>query len=356
MNKVILFVKKSVLLLCTLALLLGMVVIPATSVSAAEKNVYSFINDFPKAQGENGWRMYCGATTSFYDSAKESWTNKDTHQIPSSFKKNVITTCNNGGVSYIDFIAPKSGSISVIFKAKVTAPANDGGDGTYGGGLFGIHLSDPKRSNPNEADKQSSEPIFPAGLEAWFISGRYELQDGETLEIEEFIDIDKGQFVQFCFCSKGDPWKLDLQAFEVRYDGDESDSNNVSSSTTSNETVNSNTSSTVSGDKNANSSQKPSSSDSSDSDDKNNSVSDKTESNTSSGVADTSSNESSQDSTESNTTIGATDEDTDTEDSANTEPEKKSYTGLIVGISIGAVVLIGGIVAVFVICRKKGII
>ncbi|MBO5019952.1 MAG: hypothetical protein J6D52_04730, partial [Clostridia bacterium] len=216
MKNVISIIKKLVLSITVFALLLGMIaVIPA---SAAEKNVYSFINDFPKKQGENGWRMYCGASSSFYDKDKESWTNKDTHQIPSSFKQNVITTCNNGGVSYIDFIAPKSGSISIIFTAKVTAPANDGGDGTYGGGLFGIHLSDPKRSNPKEADKQSAEPIFPAGLEAWFVSGRYELQDGETLEIEEFIDIDKGQLVQFCFCSKGDPWKFDLQAFEIRYD------------------------------------------------------------------------------------------------------------------------------------------
>ena len=331
MKNVISIIKKSVLSITVFALMLGMLaVIPA---SATEKNVYSFINDFPKSQGENGWRMYCGATSSFYDKDKESWTNKDTHQIPSSFKKNVITTCNNGGVSYIDFIAPKSGSISIVFNAKVTAPANDGGDGTYGGGLFGIHLSDPKRSNPNEADKQSSEPIFPAGLEAWFISGRYELQDGETLNIEEFIDIDKGQIVQFCFCSKGDPWKLDLQAFEIRYDEAETSAPDNSSVNTSSGATSENNEPTTS----TNSESAVNSSEETNSDNTSNVTSEEKE--------DT-------------TTVGADTDNSDSDNSADTDiqNENKSYTGLIVGISIGAAVLIGAIVAVFVICHKKGII
>ena len=424
MKNVISIIKKLVLSITVFALLLGMIaVIPA---SAAEKNVYSFINDFPKKQGENGWRMYCGASSSFYDKDKESWTNKDTHQIPSSFKQNVITTCNNGGVSYIDFIAPKSGSISIIFTAKVTAPANDGGDGTYGGGLFGIHLSDPKRSNPKEADKQSAEPIFPAGLEAWFVSGRYELQDGETLEIEEFIDIDKGQLVQFCFCSKGDPWKFDLQAFEIRYDEEDevstptnngastssdnqsttnssvvqnsskptNSSTNTSSdnqSTTTNSSVvqnsskpansSSNTASDNKSSSNSSGAQPPSkptsstantSSDNQSTDTTNSealenssttNVSSETNNgngesaSTDSGTIDNSSEQIGSDATAdgNDTTVGENSENDDSQD-ASTQQVKKSYTGLIVGISIGFIVLIGAIVAVFVICHKKGII
>lgn len=346
MNKVIESMKKVCMGITVLALTLSLfVAIPNMSVSAAEKNVYSFIKDFPTKQGENGWRMYCGASSSFYDSAKKAWTNKDSHQKPSSFKKDVITTCDKGGVSYIDFIAPKSGSISVVFKAKITAPANDGGDGTYGGGLFGIHLSDAKRTNPNEADKQSSEPIFPAGLEAWFISGRYELQDGETLEVEEFVDITKGQIVQFCFCSKGDPWKMDLKAFEIRYDDETgTDTSSVTQNTSSNtdSKVPNNSTESEATDTSSNTESKPTSSVDSGSSDA------ASEQSPSGNKTESSDSETADDITTGN---NATNDEGDT-----TVNNEKNYTGLIVGIAIGAVVLIGAIVAVFVICHKKGII
>lgn len=313
-----------------------------SNVLAAEKNVYSFMNDFPKTQGENGWRMYCGATESFFDKANNSWTNSDTHQIPSAFKNNVITTCNNGGVSYIDFIAPKSGSVSITFKAKIKAPANDGGDGTYGGGLFGIHLSDPKRTNPNEADKQSAEPVFPAGLESWFVSGRYELQDGETLNIQEFLDIDKGQIVQFCFCSKGDPWTFSLETFEVSYDDGTEDTQNTSSKPDS--------SNIPSNESDGNTSQNETSSQESVSSE-NTSVSDNS---SESGATVSSENETG---SENETTTGNSNDaillDWNTDDD---QPEEVSYTGLIIGLCIGGVALIGIIVAVFVICHIKGII
>lgn len=322
-KKTILFTAALVLVVCTLVLS------PQTKVSAAEKSVYSFMNDFPKSQGENGWRVYCGATDSFYDSSKGRWTNGDTHQTPSYFKKDIITTCNNGGVSYIDFIAPKSGSVAVVFKAKVKAPERDGGDGTYGGGLFGIHLSDPKRTNPNQADKQSAEPVFPAGLESWFISGRYELQDGETLVVEEFLDIDKGQLVQFCFCSKGDPWTFTLDTFEIRYD-DEGSTNSSANQGTG--VTSSNTSTTTSDNETVSDDSTTSSEDSTVSDD-----------------STVSEPETSGDSNSNNDILL----DWNTDDD---EPKEKSYTALIVGIIICDVIIIAIIVAVFVICKVKGII
>lgn len=196
------------LLLFILAMVMTVGVMPMNSVKAADKAVYSYITDFPTKQNENGWFINCGASSAFYKGG--SWTNGDTHQKPAVYTKSRLTTCNTGGVSYIQFKAPRSGSVEIVFKATVS--------GKNDGGLFGILLCDPKRGNATEPDKTSAEPIFPYGMTGWFEMDRYELVDGETLSVDEYVDVDEGDFIQFCLCGKNEQWTFDLITFEVRYE------------------------------------------------------------------------------------------------------------------------------------------
>lgn len=200
--------KKLLLFILAIAMTVGASGIPMSSVKAADKTVYSYITDFPTKQNENGWFINCGASSASYSGG--SWTNGDTHQKPAVYTKNRLTTCNTGGVSYIQFKAPRSGSVQIVFQAAVS--------GKNDGGLFGILLCDPKRGNAAEPDKTSAEPIFPYGMTGWFEMDRYELVDGETLSVDEYVDVDEGDFIQFCLCGKNDQWNLDLITFEVRYE------------------------------------------------------------------------------------------------------------------------------------------
>ncbi len=200
--------KRLLLFVLAMAMVVGIGGMPMSSVKAADKTVYSYMTDFPTKQNENGWYINCGASKASYSGG--SWTNGDTHQKPAVYTKNRLTTCNAGGVSYIQLKVPRSGSVQVIFKAKTTG-ANDGG-------LFGILLCDPKRGNASEPDKTSAEPIFPYGMIGWFEMDRYELVNGETLSVEEYVDVDAGDFIQFCLCGKNEQWTFDLIQFEVRYE------------------------------------------------------------------------------------------------------------------------------------------
>lgn len=200
--------KKLLLFILAMAMTVGVSGMPMNSVKAADKTVYSYIADFPTKQNENGWFINCGASSASYSGG--SWTNGDTHQKPAVYTKNRLTTCNTGGVSYIQFKAPRSGSVQIVFQATVS--------GKNDGGLFGILLCDPKRGNAAEPDKTSAEPIFPYGMTGWFEMDRYELVDGETLSVDEYVDVDEGDFIQFCLCGKNDQWNLDLITFEVRYE------------------------------------------------------------------------------------------------------------------------------------------
>ena len=200
--------KKLLLFILAMAMTVGVSGMPMNSVKAADKTVYSYIADFPTKQNENEWFINCGASSASYSGG--SWTNGDTHQKPAVYTKNRLTTCNTGGVSYIQFKAPRSGSVQIVFQAAVS--------GKNDGGLFGILLCDPKRGNVAEPDKTSAEPIFPYGMTGWFEMDRYELVDGETLSVDEYVDVDEGDFIQFCLCGKNDQWNLDLITFEVRYE------------------------------------------------------------------------------------------------------------------------------------------
>ena len=200
--------KKLLLFILATVMTVGVSGMPMTSVKAADKTVYSYITDFPTKQNENGWFINCGASSASYKGG--SWTNGDTHQKPAVYTKSRLTTCNTGGVSYIQFKAPRSGSVQIVFQATVS--------GKNDGGLFGILLCDPKRGNAAEPDKTSAEPIFPYGMTGWFEMDRYELVDGETLSVDEYVDVDEGDFIQFCLCGKNDQWNLDLITFEIRYE------------------------------------------------------------------------------------------------------------------------------------------
>ena len=173
------------------------------------KDVYDYINDFSTSQGEDGWYFQPVANNKYEDQIYKDnvWQHKSSTKT-AKFGAHTLTAPLNGYVAKIEFKAPKTGTVRIEQKFKVSG----GGSGELRYGIL---------KNIPETNSQSS--VYPLGVNSTLTNGK-KYKNSSSDDITVSVPVMQGQEIWFMMVDTSKettPFKMELDKFVITYTSDE---------------------------------------------------------------------------------------------------------------------------------------